>query len=305
MANQSEIEAVYDWVDHFHTLRLGAYADFTCAYFNGDFSKTLDQAQKNKHAWILKGVSFQAGQRILDIGCGWGNMLQAVRLRDGMGLGLTLSSAQTQYGQAHGLDVRLQDWKTVDRNRLGKFDGVVSIGAFEHFCSIEEFEAGQQEKIYDDFFRLCADVLPDGGRLYLQTMIWGHKVPDPKTLKPDAPEGSVERSLARMLKFYPGSWLPQGKHQIVDMAAKYFYFLESSNGRLDYIETLKRWDASTRNLYHPKRFWRALIGAFRLVPRYLSDPDFRVQIESVKKKDQQVCFEREIITHERLFFQKK
>lgn len=305
MAVQTDIEAMYDWVDYFHTLRLGEYADFTCAYFNRDFSKTLNQAQKDKHAWILQGINFKPGWRILDIGCGWGNMLQAIRLRGGQGTGVTLSSAQARYARAHGLNVSLQDWKAVNRQSLGQFDGVISIGAFEHFCSIEEYLAGQQEKIYDGFFRLCADVLPGGGRLYLQTMIWGKKVPDPKKLKLDAPEGSVERILARMIKFYPGSWLPSSKDQIIQIADKHFTFLNSSNGRLDYVETLKRWNASTRNLYHPTRFWRALAGVVRLLPRYFSNSDFRVQIESVQKKDQQICFEREIMTHERMFFQKK
>lgn len=304
MARQADIEAMYDWVDEFHTLRLGAFADFTCAFFNGDFSKTLRQAQRDKHAWVLRGIRFAAGRRVLDIGCGWGNMLQAVRLGGGSGLGLTLSSAQARYGQRQGLDVRLQDWKTFSRQSAAPFDAVVSIGAFEHFCSIEEFRSGQQENIYRDFFRLCANVLPPGGRLFLQTMLWGTSVPDPEQLRLDAPEGSAERILARLIKFYPGSWLPASKQQIVDLAAPSFTLMSSSNGRRDYIQTLKGWEASTRNLFLPTKFPRALFGALKLVPRYFRDPDFRVQIESIRKKDQRVCFEREIMTHERMFFEK-
>ena len=81
MANQKEIEAMYDWVDYFHVLRLGDYADFTCALFDGDFSKTLNQAQKDKHEYVLGGLHFKAGDRILDIGCGWGPMLNYIRER--------------------------------------------------------------------------------------------------------------------------------------------------------------------------------------------------------------------------------
>lgn len=304
MAKQADIEAMYDWVAYFHTLRLGDYADFTCAYFNGDSTKTLTEAQRDKQAWVLEGINFQAGQRILDIGCGWGNMLQAIRTRGGEGIGWTLSRAQARYGREHGLNISLQDWKTVTPKSIGILGGVVSIGACEHFCSIEEFVSGQQEKIYDDFFRLCADVLPPGGRLYLQTMIWGKKVPDPAKISLNAAEGSDERILARLTKFYPGSWLPASKNQIVSLAEKYFTFLQSSNGRLDYIQTLNGWAASSKRLFRPSVFPRALWGAMKLIPRYLKDPDFRVQIESVKKKDQQVCFEREIMTHERMFFEK-
>lgn len=305
MANQREIEALYDWVDYFHTLRLGPYADFSCAYFNGDFGKTLDQAQHNKQAWVLAGIGFQPGQRIIDIGSGWGNMLQAVRRRGGQAVGLTLSGAQTRYSTAQGLTAFLQDWKNADLGALGQFDGAVSIGAFEHFCSVDEYLAGKQEHIYQDFFRFCSDVLPNGGKLYLQTMIWGKAVPDPTNRSLQAPEGSTERIVARLLKFYPGSWLPKSKQQIVETAGAYFNFLHSSNGRLDYIETLNRWEESTKNLFRPSRFGKALVGAARLIPRFIFNADFRVQLESVRRKDQQVCFQREIMSHERMFFQKR
>ncbi len=305
MANQHQIEAMYDWVDYFHTLRLGPYADFSCAYFNGDFNKTLDQAQHDKQAWVLEGIGFQPGQRIIDIGSGWGNMLQAVRQRGGQAVGLTLSRAQTRYATGQGLTTFLQDWKNADPGSLGKFDGAVSIGAFEHFCSDDEYLAGEQERIYQDFFRFCSDVLPPGGKLYLQTMIWGETAPDPRTRSLQAAEGSTDRILARLEKFYPGSWLPKSKQQVITTANPYFNFLYSSNGRLDYIETLDRWDASTKNLFRPSRFGKALIGAVRLVPRFIRDPDFRIQVESVRRKNQQVCFQKEIMTHERMFFQKR
>ncbi len=304
MANQHQIEAMYDWVDYFHTLRLGPYADFSCAYFNGDFNKTLDQAQHDKQAWVLEGIGFQPGQRIIDIGSGWGNMLQAVRQRGGQAVGLTLSRAQTRYATGQGLTTFLQDWKNADPGSLGKFDGAVSIGAFEHFCSDDEYLAGEQERIYQDFFRFCSAVLRPGGKLYLQTMIWGKAVPDPTKRSLRAPEGSAERILARLEKFYPGSWLPQSRHQIIATAHPYFNFLYSRNGRLDYIETLDRWGESTKNLCRLWKIGPALIGVARLIPRFIADADFRIQVESVRRKDQQVCFQKEIMTHERMFFQK-
>lgn len=296
---------MYDWVDYFHTLRLGPCADFSCAYFNGDFSKTLDQAQQDKQAWVLEGIGFRSRQRIIDIGSGWGNMLQAVRQQGGQAVGLTLSRAQTRYATAQGLTTLLQDWKDADPDKLGKFDAAVSIGAFEHFCSDDEYLAGAQERIYQDFFRFCSAALPPGGKLYLQTMIWGKAAPDPRARSLRAPEGSPERILARLEKFYPGSWLPTSKQQIIATANPYFNFLSSSNGRLDYIETLDRWDESTKNLFRPSQFGQALIDAIRLIPRFIRDADFRIQVESVRRKDQQVCFQHEIMTHERMFFQKR
>jgi cyclopropane-fatty-acyl-phospholipid synthase len=304
MANQKEIEAMYDWVDYFHVLRLGDYADFTCALFDGDFSKTLNQAQKDKHEYVLKGLRFKPGDRVLDIGCGWGPMLNAVRERGGKGVGFTLSGAQNKYNLSKGLDSKLQDYKTVDPKQIGQFDGVVSLGAFEHFCSLDEFKAGKQEEIYKDFFKFCRDVLPKGGRLYLHTMTWGRKVPNPDDFNLDAPEGSDEKILARAVKFYPGSWLPAGKDQLIKCAGPYFNFVSTKNGRLDYIETLKRWEDRSSIWESPVKICKAIKGLIKLIPKFL-DPDFRTQWAFLSHHDQPEIFKREIFSHERMFFEKK
>lgn len=304
MADQKEIEAMYNWMDYFHILRLGDYADFTCALYDGDFTKTLNQAQKDKHDFVFKGINFKKGDRVLDIGCGWGPMLNAVRERGGKALGFTLSSAQNKYNLSKGLDSKLQDYKAVDLKQIGKFNEVVSLGAFEHFCSVEEFKAGKQDQIYKDFFKLCYDVLPKGGRLFLQTMIWGKHVPNPDKLSLNAPEDSEEKILARTIKFYPGSWLPKNKEQIIECAAPYFKFVSSKNGRLDYIETLKWWGDWSSVWASPKKILKLFKGYMTLLPKLL-DPDFRVQLDFIKHGDQSKIFQREIFTHERMFFEKK
>jgi len=304
MANQQEIEAMYDWVDYFHVLRLGEYADFTCALFDGDFSKTLQQAQRDKHDYILNGLKFKPGQRILDIGCGWGPILNAVRERGGQAVGLTLSSAQNAYNLSRGLDSRLRDYKTVDPAELGRFDGVVSVGALEHFCSVEEFMAGKQNEIYKNFFKFCHEVLPEGGRLYLHMMVWGGKVPNIDDVSLGAPKGSDELILARANKFYPGSWLPSGKDQLIQCANPYFNFISSKNGRLDYIETLKRWDDWSSVWASPVKTYKALRGCIKLLPKLL-DLNFRTQLAFLYHSDQTEIFKREIFSHEKMFFEKK
>jgi cyclopropane-fatty-acyl-phospholipid synthase len=304
-ANQKEIETTYDWLDDLHEIRLGAYADLSCAFFDGDFKKTLAQAQKDKHDWVFKELGIgSAGKHILDIGCGWGPILNAIRVRGGAGIGITLSRAQAKYCSSRGLDAKVLDWKETDPRVLGKFEGVISVGAFEHFCSPEEFERGEQWRIYKRFFDFCADVLPLGGKLYLQTMIWGKKVPVPNTLSFDAPEGSPERILARLRKFYPGSWAPTNIDQIKGSASRRFKLLSSNNGRKDYIETLNRWGEGTRSVLSFRKFSSASPVLLRLAGRYLTDHDFRIQMSSIWHNDQQRCFIDEIMTHERMFFEK-
>jgi cyclopropane-fatty-acyl-phospholipid synthase len=135
-------------------------------------------------------------------------------------------------------------------------------------------------------------------------MTWGREVPVPDKIRLDAPEGSPERILARLRKFYPGSWPPSGRSQIVDAARARFSLLKSNNGRKDYIETLNRWGDGTKSLWSLPKLPRSLAAVTRLLPRYFSSKDFRLQIESLRRNDQQRCFIDGIMDHERLFFEK-
>jgi cyclopropane-fatty-acyl-phospholipid synthase len=89
---------------------------------------------------------------------------------------VTLSSAQAAACRRHGLDVHLLDARQVTCESFGVFDGVASLGGFEHFCSPAEYRAGRQEEIYRTLFARVADVLPDTGRFYLQTMVFGRNM---------------------------------------------------------------------------------------------------------------------------------
>jgi cyclopropane-fatty-acyl-phospholipid synthase len=312
MATRAEIEKHYDTVGAMHALRMedvqGDCPDYTCAFFDGDFSKPYAQAQADKHAWIFDGLGLGqnlSGKRVLDIGCGWGPMLNAARKRGGEAVGLTLSPGQVEHCDEHGLDGRLRDYKDLSAGELGTFDGVVSLGAFEHFCSVEELLAGKQEDVYRNFFRICAEHLPSGGRLYLQTMTWGKKVPDYRKLSLDAPPDSMEAILARMEYLYPGSWPPNGLKQLIERASEHFDFISSNNGRLDYLQTLKGWNQATPNLWKLHALPRTLRYAIPLACNILTSRDAWIQFQSIRRGDQNSCFAREIMSHERIFFVKK
>jgi cyclopropane-fatty-acyl-phospholipid synthase len=78
MSTQRQVDKTYNYIDEIWRLSLGSNADITCALYDGDYSKTLEEAQAAKHMYILKSIKFKPGVKILDIGCGWGPLLKAI-----------------------------------------------------------------------------------------------------------------------------------------------------------------------------------------------------------------------------------
>jgi cyclopropane-fatty-acyl-phospholipid synthase len=213
-------------------------------------------------------------------------------------VGVTLSSAQAAACRRHGLDARLEDARGVSRERFGAFDAVASLGAFEHFCSPEDYRAGRQEKIYGDLFAGIADVLPDGGRLYIQTMVFGRNMIPVDEVSIHAPRDSDAWYVALMQHMFPGSFLPFGEEQVVRCAGPHFRKVESSSGRLDYIETIRQW---RRRFAEPSP--RKTLFKLTLVPRWLTSREFRLAFTSGVSANS-VCFERELLDHHRIVFEK-
>jgi cyclopropane-fatty-acyl-phospholipid synthase len=304
MADRRDIDFTYSLTDRIVRLSLGELPDFSGALFDGDFSLSLEQAQRQKHEYVAERVGIGPGRRLLDLGCGWGPLLAYVRARGGVGVGVTLSSAQLADCRQHGLEVYLADAREVDQERFGTFDAVASLGAFEHFCSPEDYRAGRQEEIYRDLFARVSQVLSPGGRFYLQTMAFGRNmIPasriDLEALRAVPPRDSDEWYIALLGRQFPGSWLPFGQEQVVGCAEPHFRLVSSVSGRLDYIETINRWNA---RIGRPSV--RKTLLKLRLLPRWLTSSDFRLAFTSGVSANQ-VCFQRELLDHYRLVFENR
>ena len=299
MATREEIDFTYSLTDRVFRLSMGELADFSGAKYDGDFSLSLEEAQRRKHEYVAEQIGIGPGRRVLDLGCGWGPLLDFIRARQGVGVGVTLSSAQFAACRRHGLDVHLHDARQVDRETFGGFDAVASLGAFEHFCSPGEYRAGRQEEIYRDLFHRIAGLLGDQGRLYLQTMVFGRNMIDPDTIDIAAPRDSDAWYLALMGYQFPGSWLPLGQEQILRCAEPHFRLVQSTSGRLDYIETTRRWRDRVVAPSMKKRLLK-----LALVPRWLASRDFRLAFTPGVRANR-VCFERELIDHYRLVLEKR
>jgi cyclopropane-fatty-acyl-phospholipid synthase len=299
VADRDDLDFTYSLIDRIFRLSLGELADFSGAKYDGDFSLSLEAAQRRKHEYIAEQIGIEAGTRVLDLGCGWGPLLAFVRERGGDGVGVTLSSAQAKACGRHGLEVHLRDAREVTAADFGSFDAVASLGAFEHFCSVEDHAAGRQGQIYRDLFGKIADLLPQGGRLFLQTMVYGRNMIPLEEVDIEAPRDSDAWYLALMSHQFPGSFLPYGQEQVVECAEPRFELVESSSGRLDYLETISQW----RKRFGEPSLRKTLMKA-QLVPRYLTSSDFRLAFTSGVSANS-VCFERELMDHYRMVFEKR
>jgi len=299
VADRGDIDFTYSLTDRVFRLSLGELADFSGAKYDGDFSLTLEQAQRRKHEYVAEQIGIERGTQVLDLGCGWGGLLNFIRARGANGVGVTLSRAQYAACRRHGLDVHLQDAREVSPESVGRFDAVASLGAFEHFCSPEEYRAGRQDAIYRDLFERVASLLPAGGRFYLQTMVFGRNMIPLEEVDIGAPRDSDAWLLALLARQFPGSWLPLGQEQIVRCAEPAFALVSSNSGRLDYIETINQWNGRVG-----RRSLRKSLLKLQLVPRWLRSADFRLAFTSGVSANK-LCFERELLDHYRLVFERR
>jgi cyclopropane-fatty-acyl-phospholipid synthase len=298
MATQQDLDFTYTQIDRLFRLSMGEMGDFSGALYRGDFSLSLEEAQRRKHEFVAESLGVRPGMRIIDLGCGWGPMLNYFRSIGVHGVGVTLSRGQAEACRKNGLDVHLMDCRAVEPETFGTFDGAVSLGAFEHFCSREEFAAGRQDEIYGDLFAMVHRLLPPGGRFYLQTMVFGRNMIPPERISVDAPRLSDEHVLGLLAAQFPGSWLPSGAEQIERAAAPYFRLVSKSSGRLDYIETIGQWQRR-----FAKFGVRKAIVKLSLLPRYLFSKSFRDAFASGIDANR-ICFQRELLDHYRLVFER-
>ncbi len=299
MADRDDLEFTYSLIDRIFRLSLGELADFSGAKYDGDFSLSLEEAQRRKHEYVGEQIGIAPGTRILDLGCGWGPLLHFIRSRGGTAVGVTLSSAQAAACRRHGLDVHLHDARVLTPETFGRFDAVASLGAFEHFCSEEEHRAGRQEEVYRELFATTASLLPSQGRLYLQTMVFGRNMIPLEEIDINAPRDSGAWHLALLRQQFPGSFLPYGQEQIIGAAQPHFRLVSSVSGRLDYIETIRQW----RKRFAVPSLRKTLLKV-GLLPRWLTSADFRLAFTSGVSANS-VCFERELLDHYRLVFEKE
>jgi cyclopropane-fatty-acyl-phospholipid synthase len=300
MADKQDLDFTYTTIDEIFRLSMGETGDYSGAKYDGNFSMSLEEAQKAKHKFIADSLNIKKGSKVLDMACGWAPFIRyIVKEREASGLGLTLSQGQADASQKNGFNVLVKDCRDVKPKDFGTFDAISCIGGLEHFCSVETWQEGKQEEVYSDFFKSLNDLLPVGGRFYMQTMTFGKNMIPFEELDMNAPKDSTAYIMALMVKQFPGSWLPYGPEMVIRNALPHFKLVSQSSGRLDYIETIGQWRKKFRK-FNLKKY-----GLFlSLIPSYITNKEFRHLVAIFKVSPNRVCFENEVMDHFRLVFEK-
>ncbi|MBP8230725.1 MAG: class I SAM-dependent methyltransferase [Rhizorhabdus sp.] len=219
--SKSNVAHHYDLNDRLYDLFLDADRQYSCAYFTGP-DVDLDTAQADKKAHIAAKLHLSPGQRVLDIGCGWGGMaLYLNRAADVDVLGITLSEEQLKVARRRAADAGVSDrvkFELIDYRALeGKFDRIVSVGMFEH--------VGVPQ--YETFFAKCRDLLTEDGVMLLHTI---------------GRLGVPGKTDAFTLKYiFPGGYNPALSEIVAASEPARMIVTDVETLRLHYGMTLDRW----------------------------------------------------------------
>ncbi len=218
---KKNIEHHYGLDNNFYRLFLDESMTYSCAYFKNWETDTLEQAQQNKYELIARKIQLKDGDRVVDIGCGWGGFLiYAAQKFDIEGVGCTISKNQADYANEKikelGLDKKVRVLYEDYRNIEGKFNKFVSIGAYEH--------VGKNYAYI--FFKKLDKLLEDGSLGLLHTI--GHNKP-------------METDAFTTKYIFPGGYLPSLEELVRHLRKVNFYVIDIENLRPHYAKTLDNW----------------------------------------------------------------
>ncbi len=257
----------YDLSGRLYDLFLDEDKQYSCAYFNSD-SDSLEEAQHNKKRHIAAKLLLEPGQKILDIGCGWGGLaLYLAREAEAEVTGLTLSAEQhgvaekraAKAGLARKVHFRLQDY----REERETYDRIVSVGMFEHVGVTH----------YREFFSKMRSMLKEDGVALLHTI--GRA----------GPPGSTNPWLAKYI--FPGGYTPALSEIMSVVEKEGLWVTDIEILRLHYASTLREWRLrfeanrdEIRDLYDERfcRMWEFYLTGCEMSFRRMDQLVFQIQI---------------------------
>jgi cyclopropane fatty-acyl-phospholipid synthase-like methyltransferase len=241
---------------------------------DGEFlptDKSLEQGIERQLNYLLDQVGcHRVGFRLLDIGCGYGRLLQMAKQRGAYAVGVNLSPEQVQYCQRHGLQAYCCNYRDLleATEWHGQFDGVIANGSLEHWVQPEDVQAGRQKPIYQESFAIAHRLLDPtaAAARYVTTAIHVKRKVQPEDLLTAwhrQPRGSDRRHFS-LLHHWMGGYYPVAG-QLEQYSKPYFSLEAEVDGSLGYkIANDYRVARMMRGLYtNPKVVWRILRSLIR------------------------------------------
>ncbi len=256
----------YDLDRGLYDLFLDADRQYSCAYFEQP-GQSLQEAQLAKKRHIAAKLIVEQGQRVLDIGCGWGGLaLYINRYCDAQVCGITLSREQIEIARARagrtgaaGVTFQLQDYRDV----VETYDRIVSVGMFEHVGAAN----------YDTFFAKSAELLASDGVMLLHSI---GRMEGPGVTNP-----WIERYI------FPGGYAPALSEVLPAIERAGLMVTDIEILRLHYAETLKVWRErfmarrdEAKKLYDERfcRMWEFYLAGSEVAFRHSGLMVFQIQL---------------------------
>jgi cyclopropane-fatty-acyl-phospholipid synthase len=273
----------YDLSDTLYDLFLDRDRQYSCAYFTAD-DETLEEAQNNKKRHLAAKLLLEPGQKVLDIGSGWGGLaLYLARVANVDVTGLTLSVEQhkvaTERARAAGLADSVRFHLRDYREDNGRYDRIVSVGMFEHVGA----------RHYREFFRHLRNMLTEDGVCLLHSI--GRM----------EPPGSTSPWLRKYI--FPGGYTPALSETLAAVERERLYVCDIEILRLHYAKTLHRWyDRFQANrsrieaLYDARfcRMWEFYLKGCEVSFKYANQMVFQMQLA---RRQEAVPLTRDYITN--------
>ena len=274
----------YDLDGRLYSLFLDADKQYSCAYFDSP-DATLDDAQLAKKRHLAAKLLIRRGDRVLDIGSGWGGLgLYLAEMTGADVTGITLSSEQLQVANARAGEKNLgrhakfllSDYRDIP----APFDRIVSVGMFEH-VGVD---------FYETFFRRCAELLSDDGVMVLHSI--------GRSTGPDVTSPWIAKYI------FPGGYMPAMSEVLPAIERAGLLVCDIEILRLHYAETLKAWrerfmarrEEAVR-LYDERfaRMWEFYLAGSEMSFRKQNLMNFQLQLS---KRQGVVPITRDYIGHE-------
>lgn len=265
------IKRGYQFAHAFLEKTSGHGRDLGFNLYDGDLTKDNAQAQIDKWEFVYNSLELKPGDRVIDIGCGYGDWLNYLKGRGHDVVGVNITPEQAHYAQTqYGLDVICSNWKDIlvredlQEKLYGRFDAVTYMDTIEHYVAATQKHTPEAERIYRGVFELADKLIrPDSqtGNVFLSCLHFhGGKSIRKQGFK-------LWLSTLLLIRYHSGSY-PSGKEGLTQYAEEYF----DETGRWDRTEDYRLTGVIDKDHFQAPKIRWDLKKLARLVMLFFLDP---------------------------------